>query len=99
MTSNQPNPNIREALRLLGVYTAGRYDVWILAGSQRASARAHIMAELLGVPKVPQSKSGVNALRAAFYAACNVTGEYEALREDRFMAIARDWSVPVASIR
>ena len=88
-------PNVREALRLLGVYTAGHYDIYALAGPGRASCRAHVMAELLGLPKVPQSKAGVTAMRAAFYAACNITGEYEALREERFMACARDWSAPV----
>jgi hypothetical protein len=77
--------NEREALRLLGVYTAGRFDVWALAGSQRASCRAHIMSELLGV-KTPQSKAGVNAIRDAFYRVAGdaITGDCIAVREDSF---------------
>jgi hypothetical protein len=93
-TSETHKPNLREALRLLGVYTAGRYDIYALAGSARAGCRAHIMSELVGA-KTPQSKAGVTALRSAFYVACQVTGECEAHRERTFVNIARDWSAPL----
>ena len=80
----------REALRLLSVYTAGRFDIWIIAGPQRASCRSHVMSELLGV-KTPQSKSGVNAIRDAFYAVAGdaITGNCIAAREDAFLEWAR----------
>ena len=39
--------NIPEAVRLLGVYTAGSFNVWDLSGSQKSSCRAHIMSHLL----------------------------------------------------
>lgn len=56
-----------EAVRLLGAYTAGTYDLWSLAGPAKASCRAHIMSALQG-RKVPQKESGVTMLRSAFYA-------------------------------
>lgn len=61
------NANIKEAVRVLAAYTADRFDLWALAGGARASCRAHVMSVLLG-RKVPQSKSGVFAMREAFYA-------------------------------
>lgn len=78
----------KEALRLLGVYTARRYDVWLLMGSGKASCRAHIMSALHG-KNMPQSKSGVNALRDAFYGMCNPQGECDAVREDNFIQWAK----------
>ena len=72
-----------EAIRVLGIYTAGRFDVWMLAGNQKASCRAHVMSILLG-KSTPQSKSGVNAIRDAFYLACNITGECPSHREENF---------------
>ena len=74
-----------EALRLLGIYTAGRYDIWALAGPRKASCRAHVLSTLLA-KSVPQSKAGVNAIRDAFYSACNVTGETINEREENFSA-------------
>lgn len=74
-----------DAIRLLGLYTAGRYDIYALAGAPRASCRAHVMSALVG-HKVPQSAAGVNALRAAFYALVGVTGDCEAHRERQFIA-------------
>jgi hypothetical protein len=41
--------NVKEAIRLLGTYTAGRFDIWMLSGSAKASCRAHVMSTLLGV--------------------------------------------------
>ena len=77
-----------QALKLLGTYTAGRFDIWMLAGSSKASCRSHVMSVLMG-QKVPQSKSGVTALRDALYSAGQITGEYEAQREERFVAWAK----------
>ncbi len=74
-----------EAIRLLGIYTAGRYDVWILAGRAKASCRAHVLSTLLD-KTVPQSKAGVNAIRDAFYSACRITGETINEREENFAA-------------
>jgi hypothetical protein len=84
---------MNEAIRLLGVYTAGRFDIWALAGSSRASCRAHVMSALKG-HKVPQSQSGVTALREEF---CNqarahgavIDGDCIAVREDQFIAWCR----------
>ena len=87
MTANQ-----REALRLLGVYTAGRFDIWMLAGNAKAGCRAHIMSELLGV-RTPQSKSGVNTLRDAFNALANAQGECIAQRESNFIGWAKAQNV------
>lgn len=75
---------MNDAIELLGVYTAGRFDIWLLAGNARASVRARIMSALQGT-KVPQSKAGVNALRDAFYAALAITGDYPAQREENFV--------------
>lgn len=85
---NNLSPNQLEALRLLGAYTAGRFDIWMLAGSSKASCRAHIMTALEG-KKMPQSKSGVNAITAAFYAFAMPEGSCPAIREDNF----RDWAI------
>ncbi len=76
---------VGEAIRILGIYTAGRFDVWNLAGSAKASCRQHILSVLTS-QSVPKSKAGVTALRDAFYAAGNITGEYEAQRERNFLA-------------
>ena len=76
----------KRALFALGVYTAWRFDVWALAGSCKAGCRAHILSELAG-KRVPQSQSGVNALRAALYEVTNPDGACEAAREESF----RSW--------
>lgn len=54
-------PNQREFLRLLGVYTGGRFDPWNLAGPAKASCRAHIMSAL-AMSKVPQARAGVTVI-------------------------------------
>ena len=79
---------LKEAVRVLGAYSP-RFDIWALAGPARASCRAHVMAVLLGVPKVPQAKAGVNALRSEFYARARIAGNCEAVREDTFQAFCR----------
>jgi hypothetical protein len=81
------SPDVRAAVRLLGVYTAGRFDIWVLAGPARASCRAHVASVLAG-HKVPQSKAGVNALRDAFYLHAQPAGDCMAAREDAF----RNWA-------
>ena len=96
LTANQS-----EALRLLGAYTAGRYDFWMLAGNSKASVRAHIMSALAG-QRVPQSKAGVNAMQAAFYDIAKPVGTCPANRENSFVAWARSQAndaVVTASMR
>lgn len=89
------NPHELEAVRLLGVYTARRFDVWALAGSVKAGCRSHIMSKLCGT-KMTQTKSGVNALRTAFHQLSNITGECIAEREYNFVAW---WTVlPTANV-
>ena len=66
------------------MYTAGRMDVYALAGSARASCRKHVLEALTG-QKQTQAKAGVTALRAAIYAAGNITGDCEAHRETKFI--------------
>lgn len=85
--------SVREAIRLLGVYTAGRYDLWALAGQGKASCRAHVMSALCG-QKMTQAKSGVTALRSAFYAAIGIAGECEAARESNFRQFCRHAMAP-----
>ena len=80
--------HLQEAIKLLGTYTAGRFDVWMLAGSSKASCRAHIMSVLQGA-KVPQAKSGVNALREALYTQAKIDGECEGHRQDNFLAYCK----------
>jgi hypothetical protein len=81
--------NLEETLRLIGTYTAGRYDLWVLAGNAKASVRAHIMSVLLG-KKTPQAKSGVNALQSELYKQLGIPEkECSAVREDWFRAICR----------
>jgi hypothetical protein len=79
-----------EAIRLLGIYTAGRYDIWVLAGRAKASCRAHVLSTLLG-KTVPQSKAGVNAIRDAFYSACKITGETPSEREQNFAHVCDNY--------
>lgn len=78
-----------EAIHLLGVYTANRFDLWMLAGSSKASCRAHLMSALQGT-RVPQSKSGITAIRNAFYSLLNIAGECEAHREELFRAVCKE---------
>ena len=86
----------KQAIKVLGTYSAGRYDVWSLAGSARASCRAHVMSTLLGV-KTPRSKSGVNAIRQEFYDRLGITGTggCPSEREDSFIAICKTESEAV----
>ena len=74
--------NTTEAIRLFRSYTADRCDVWQLAGQRNAKYRAHIMSALRG-RRVPQSQSGVNALRSALCEALDVTWQCLAECEDQ----------------
>src|SRR5260370_20367475 len=85
--------NLPEAVRLLGVYTAGRFDIWMLSGSAKASCRAHILSILLGT-RVPQSKAGVTALREAFNKHANIEGDCIAAREEKFIAFCKSAAAP-----
>lgn len=80
--------NLSEGIRLLGAYTAGRFDIWALAGSYKAGCRAHVMSGLMG-RRVPQSKAGVTALQSAFYAQIKPAGDCSAARDDAFVEFCR----------
>lgn len=82
--------NVTKAIKTLSAYTNGRFSLFSLAGNARTSCRAHVMADLLGLPKIAQSKAGVVALRAAFYEALNIAGDCEAVRDNAFIATCRN---------
>jgi len=73
-----------QAIKTLGAYTAGRFDIWALAGPAKAPCRQHVMSELMG-KRMPKSASGVEALRSAFYTRLSIQGSHEAAREDAFI--------------
>ena len=75
--------NLKEALRLVRIYTGGGCNLWQLCAKQRAGVRAHIMSALLG-KKVPQSKAGINALREAIYKEAGITGSCHAHQDSNF---------------
>lgn len=79
-----------EAIRILGIYTAGRFDIWALSGPAKASCRAHVLSTLLN-KSVPKSKAGVNAIRDAFYSACKIEGECPAHRESNFAKFCEEY--------
>ncbi len=81
---------LAEAVKILGTYTAGRYDIWALAGNAKASCRAHVMSVLLG-RKCVQRESGINALRSEFYRQMQIggPGTCEAERETTFRNLCR----------
>jgi len=79
---------LEKAIRLLGTYTANRFDIWILAGNARASCRAHVMSELLG-KKTPQSKSGVNVIQDEFERQTKITGSCTADWDTKFREFCR----------
>lgn len=81
--------SVREAVRMLGEYTGGRFDIWALAGSGgKPKLRALILGRMEG-RRVPQAKAGVYALRAAFYAGVGAVGSCEAARESDFIERCR----------
>jgi hypothetical protein len=77
-------PNLPEAIRMLGFFTNGRYDIWQLAGSHNGANRAIVLSHLTGI-RQPQSKAGVTALREAIYTALDVQGGCLAERETEFL--------------
>lgn len=74
---------VKEAIRLLGVYTARRFDVYALAGPAKASCRAHIMSAIRG-RRCTQRESGITVIRDALFAQCGIAGGCLAEREDNF---------------
>ena len=77
--------NYLPAIKTLSIYTAGSFNIWALSGNAKASCRAHIMADLLGLDKYPQSKSGVNAIKDEFYRQAKILGDCERNRELAFI--------------
>jgi len=78
--------NITAAIRLLGEYTSGRFDVDNLYGDHNAQRRQHLM-QVLTCTKVPRAKAGVNALEKAFMALAKPPANCLALQRDFF----REW--------
>jgi hypothetical protein len=81
-------PEVRVAVQLLGVFTRDRFQVDMLAGPANARNRVAVMSAMAG-QRMPQSKSGITAIRAAMYAALNIEGSCQAVRDDHFIAAAR----------
>lgn len=95
MSNFPPSAQTLQAIRRLGAFTQGRYDIWGLAGSHLAASRAIVLSDLLGY-RVPQSKAGVTALRTAFYNALGIVGECEAEREENFRFVCRELAASIA---
>ena len=81
--------NRANAIRLLGMYTGGRFDIWAMSGPHNATNRAHVMSELTG-NKVSKGAAGVNALEREFYEMCGIEGECMAERHERFREYCRE---------
>ena len=78
--------NVRDAVRLLGKWSPGAYNVRHLAGPKFSNIRREIMDCLNGGPNAI-SKCGVNAVEAALAAAvvpgavgCMATVQYDFVR-------------------
>lgn len=81
------NDNTVDAAKLLGQYTAGRFDIWMLAGSSKSTCRQHVMSVLVNGKdgkNLPKSKCGVYAIRDEFYKRIQPEGGCVAVREDNF---------------
>jgi hypothetical protein len=89
MTSVTITPDTLQAIRLLGSYTANRFDLWQLAGRAHAMRRAHVLGTLTGT-KVSQAKAGITAMRTAFYARLGIVGQCEAEREENFRFVCHE---------
>lgn len=88
-----PDNNLIEAARLLGVYTAGRFDVWVMAGAAKRKCRQHVMTVLLNGPdgrNVPLAKCGVTAIVREFNERAGIDGSCIAVRETIFRQWCRD---------
>lgn len=64
-----------ETVRMFSALTSGRFDVYCLAGPDRKRDRAALMARILGVPKVPVAKSGINAIYSEMARRLDVRGD------------------------
>lgn len=88
--NEQSNRNIRGAIQYLAGYTRGCFDLHAFAGPRIiAEHRAYLMAQLLGVPRVPQKEAGMHALTDAFYRALGVKEGCLAEREADFIVKAK----------
>lgn len=85
-------PNELEAVRLLGVYTGRSFKLYHLTGNARAAHRSHVMSELCG-KRMPQSKSGITAIKEALYKLSGVPGNCEAEQQDNL----REWCKQIES--
>lgn len=77
-----------EAVRVLGIYTAGSYRVWNLMGPAKATCRAHVMSALLG-KRVPQARAGVNAISAELCRQFEVAEGSLSATEDRIEQLCK----------
>lgn len=75
--------NVTNALSLLRSLTNGRMDPWALAGPSGQAGRVKVL-EALHDRKIKRSEAGVNALRAALYAAVGATGNCSAAGQADF---------------
>jgi hypothetical protein len=83
------SPATITAIQMLGHNTAGRFDVWQLAGPRNGGRRARILSALTGT-RQPQSKAGVTALRSAFYDVLGIIGDCEAERAENFRFVCTE---------
>ena len=85
------DPNTRQALAMLKLYTRGRFTLWTLAGNSNAPYRAAIMSMLKTgrVGQVPRSKSGITAIETEFYSRASIVGGCGAEQEENFIAWAK----------
>ncbi len=86
--------NVFTAVNVLSANARGSFDCWNLAGDSFASTRAAIMSELRG-HRVPQSRSGVLALRSEFFSTAtalgaSLDGSCIAERDEQFFAWCRE---------
>ncbi len=77
------NSQLKEAVKLLSVYTSGHFDIWALSGPSKAACRSQIMTVLTGV-KTPKSRSGVTAIKSLFMAEMTPEGDCQAIRDRNF---------------
>ena len=60
-------PQVKEAVRLLGLHTQGSFEIYMLAGPGWSRARQDIMTAMFGVPKkLPKSQCGITAIESTF---------------------------------
>lgn len=85
-----PTPGTLKAIRLFAALTGNsRFDLWTLAGHHHAANRAILLSAIRG-ERLPQSKAGITALRAAFYRELGIVGECEAEREENFRFVCSE---------